>query len=89
MFSDFIKKCLFVPVVVRSDAYPAHASRWHLQLLGRGTAPSRGRWQKDRGRLSDVMVQLLVSSTARSEISTKLISKSHWQFSNNERACNI
>lgn len=50
---------------VGPDAHTAHPGRQHLQLLGRGTAPSGGCRQKDRGRLPDSMGELLVPTTAR------------------------
>lgn len=50
---------------VRSDAHTAHPGCQHLQLLGRGTTPSGGCRQEDRGRLPDSMDQLLVPTAAR------------------------
>ena len=50
---------------VRPDAHTAHPGCQYLQLLGRGTAPSGGCRQEDRGRFPDSVDQLLVSTAAR------------------------
>lgn len=48
----------------RPDAHPAYSGSQHLQLLGRGTAPSRGFRQEDWGWFPDSVDQLLVPPAA-------------------------